>query len=64
MTLSKVKINGLLEKLIEIEQAIGVETNAVLRNKVCEAQDIVLQWQSSDCDKHADPVDPSGPEPN
>jgi hypothetical protein len=38
-------INILLQKLIEIEQSIGVETNMTLRKQVLDAQDCLLQMQ-------------------
>ena len=37
--------NILLQKLIEIEKSIGVETNTTLRKQVLDAQDCVLQIQ-------------------
>lgn len=38
-------INILLEKLIEIEQSIGVETNSTLRKQVLDMQDTLLAMQ-------------------
>jgi hypothetical protein len=38
-------INILLEKLIEIEQSIGVETNSTLRKQVHDMQDTLLAMQ-------------------
>jgi len=35
----------LLQKLIEIERSIGVETNATIRNQVLDLQDYVLEMQ-------------------
>jgi hypothetical protein len=35
----------LLQKLIEIERSIGVETNATIRNQVLDLQDHVLEMQ-------------------
>jgi hypothetical protein len=35
----------LLVKLIQIEQAVGVETNAAIRRKMQDVQDDVLQMQ-------------------
>lgn len=35
----------LLEKLIDIEQSIGVETDSTLRRKVLDAQDCLLRMQ-------------------
>jgi hypothetical protein len=37
--------NILLDKLIEIERSIGVETNTTLRKQVLDAQDCVLEMQ-------------------
>jgi hypothetical protein len=36
---------ALLVKLIQIEQAVGVETNAAIRRKMQDVQDDVLQMQ-------------------
>ena len=38
-------MNTLLDKLIEIERSIGVETDSTLRNLVIDAQDCVLGMQ-------------------
>jgi hypothetical protein len=38
-------ITVLLKKLIEVEQSVGVDTEAVLRMKIQEAQDYALQIQ-------------------
>lgn len=38
-------LTSLLKKLIEIERSIGVETDAVIRRKVQDVQDDVLQMQ-------------------
>jgi hypothetical protein len=37
------EMTTLLNKLLEIEQAIGVEDNAALRKKILEAQDCILR---------------------
>jgi len=49
ITVSPPKINTstLLDKLIEIEQSIGVEDYGVIRQKVREAQEMVLQLQNA-----------------
>jgi hypothetical protein len=44
----KINISTLLDKLIELEQSIGMETDATLRSKVCELQDIVVQLRDID----------------
>jgi hypothetical protein len=44
-------VNILLEKLIEIERSIGVETDTTLRKQVLEAQDYVLEIQKEIVDK-------------
>ena len=44
---SKINTNALLEKLIDIEQSIGIETDATIRNKVREAQEFVIQLLKS-----------------
>jgi hypothetical protein len=41
----------LLKKLIEIERSIGVETDAVIRRKVQDVQDDVLQMQKERASK-------------
>jgi hypothetical protein len=40
-----VSVHSLLQKLIEIEQSIGVETDTTLRKQVLDAQDYLLQMQ-------------------
>ncbi len=44
-------INILLEKLIEIERSIGVETNTAVRKQVLEAQDCLLAMQKEMVEK-------------
>jgi len=43
----KINASTLLDKLIEIEQSIGVENYDVIRHKVREAQEILLQLQNA-----------------
>ncbi len=43
---SKMNLNDLLDKLIEIEQSIGIEPDAAIREKVREAQDVVVQLKN------------------
>ncbi len=47
MNPSKISMSTLLDKLIDIEQSIGLETDVTLRNKTREAQDLLLQFQNS-----------------
>jgi hypothetical protein len=35
----------LLQKLIEIERSIGVETESIIRHKILDAQDFLLRMQ-------------------
>jgi hypothetical protein len=39
-------VTVLIDKLTEIERAIGVEDDLIIRNKVIDAQDCALQLQS------------------
>jgi hypothetical protein len=46
-----VHINILMEKLIEIERSIGVETNTTVRKQVLDAQDYLLGMQREIAEK-------------
>jgi hypothetical protein len=44
-------LTTLLNKLIEIEQAIGTETDSVIRRKMQDAEDYVLEMQKEKASK-------------
>lgn len=44
-------LTTLLKKLIEIERSIGVETDAVIRVKMQDVQDYVLQMQKENASR-------------
>ncbi|HEY1767873.1 MAG TPA: hypothetical protein VGG26_09470 [Terracidiphilus sp.] len=44
-------VNIVLEKLIEIERSIGVETDTNLRKQVLDAQDYILEIQKEIVEK-------------
>jgi hypothetical protein len=49
--ITSVNINILMGKLIEIEQSIGVETNATVRKQVLDAQNYLLGIQKEIVEK-------------